>query len=95
MCVCVRAGITCRRLHRTCARVVCECEVRTSPFATNAHVPSLLTAGIGANLVGVSPEKAIKLAVNDLLREVRGGAVTSWWRGCYTAIGGHTPRGTS
>ena len=27
--------------------------------------------GIGANLVGVSPEKAIKLAVNDLLRDVR------------------------
>lgn len=28
-----------------------------------------LYRGIGANLVGVSPEKAIKLAVNDLLRD--------------------------
>lgn len=30
-----------------------------------------LYRGLGANLVGVTPEKAIKLSVNDIIREVR------------------------
>ena len=41
-----------------------------APCALNCLLHVAFGAGLGANLVGVTPEKAIKLAANDVLRDV-------------------------
>lgn len=45
------------------------CIKRTDLPSINTHKHAFKYAsGLGANLAGVTPEKAIKLAANDLLR---------------------------